>query len=162
EWFRQHIYGRTPIGKPADLTSRVVREDSKALDGKATVKELSITFSGPGGDGELRPVVVLPNDAKGPVPAFLLICNRSSEVLVLENDNEFWPVREIVRRGYAAVAMHVGDVRPDTAEPLVDGVQKIFPMEGAEGDSWGTIAAWGWGASRVLDVLEMESGIDAT
>jgi len=161
ELFRQHVYGRTPVGKPDDFTAVVVKEDVDALGGMATLREMSLTFSGPGGKGELKPVVVLPNGVEGPVPAFLLICNRSEDLLDPQNDNGFWPIREIINRGYAAVALHVGDVRADDASTLVAGVQAIFPSEAPEGESWGTIAAWGWGASRVLDYLETESRVDA-
>ena len=28
-------------------------------------------------------------------------------------------------------------------------------------DDWGSLRAWGWGASRALDYLETEKGVDA-
>lgn len=161
ELFRRHVYGRAPVGKPTDFAARVLRENPRVLDGSATFKELSLSFSGPGGVAEMRPVMVVPNGVDGPVPAFLLICNRSEDLLELANDNEFWPVREIVRRGYAAVAIHVGEIRPDDAAQAQSGVQAIFPSEAPDGEAWGTIAAWAWGASRVMDFLETDPAIDS-
>jgi dienelactone hydrolase len=160
ELFRRHVYGRAPVGKPADFTARVLREDPAALDGGATFKEIALGFSGPGGEAEMRTVLAIPNGANGPVPAFLLICNRPEDLLDPANDNEFWPVRELVGRGFAAVAVHVGQIRPDDAAQALAGVQAVFPSEAPDGEAWGTIAAWAWGASRVMDFLETEPAID--
>jgi dienelactone hydrolase len=161
EAFRKYVYGRMPIGKPGDFAATVLEEDGNALEGQATIRKMSLTFSGPGGKGELNPIIALPNGVNGPVPTFILICNRSEELMDPRNDNGFWPVREIIGRGYAAVAIHVGDMRADDGSTLTAGIQEIFPSEAPEGESWGAIAAWGWGASRVLDYLEAEPRVDS-
>jgi len=57
-----------------------------------------------------------------------------------------------VDRGYAAAAFFNGDVAADNTKSFSTGVHSIFlPASGRSSNSWGTIAAWAWGASRCLD-----------
>jgi hypothetical protein len=65
-----------------------------------------------------------------------------------------WPLRTILERGYAVVTFCCGDVAPDTDGIL--GVRAAY-----DGYTWGNLAAWGWGLSRALDYLEADSLIDA-
>jgi hypothetical protein len=68
-----------------------------------------------------------------------------------------------VSRGYAAAAFLNSDVDPDQHDGFTNGVHGIFdpPGKPRAGDAWGTIAAWAWGASRVLDYLETDPLIDS-
>ncbi len=159
--FRENIYGITPIGKPADFKATVTREIPDALDGKATIKEIEITFSGPHGSGKIRPIIVLPNSAEKPVGAFLLINNRSPKLFDPASPNEFFPMREIIARGYAAVGFKNADVDPDRKDGFKDGIRAVFGDQPPAENAWGSIAAWSWAASRVLDYLETEPRIDA-
>ncbi|HVJ46047.1 MAG TPA: alpha/beta hydrolase-fold protein [Luteolibacter sp.] len=159
--FRENIYGIAPIGKPADFKSTVVKETKDAFDGKATVKHVEITFTTPKGPRTIRPVVVLPNGVEKPVAAFLLINNRRPDLLDPDNTNEFFPAREIIARGYAAVGFHYGDVDIDKKDGYADGIRSQYDSVPPAPDAWGSIAAWAWGASRVLDHLETEPRIDA-
>ena len=168
ELFRTHVYGRTPIGRPDTLSFRVEKTDPQAMDGTATLKQVAVEFSGPGGAGRINLVLFVPNQRQGPAPAFLLINNRGAANIdpTRQTKIEFWPAEEIVKRGYAAAAFAVADVDPDTHDGFKNGVHGIFdapPPEGAEraADAWGTIAAWAWGASRVLDYLESDADLDA-
>lgn len=75
-----------------------------------------------------------------------------------------WPVEKILGRGYALVTVYYGDIDPDFDDGFANGVHGAFdsPFEGARApDAWGSIAAWAWGLSRVLDSLEHEPSIDA-
>src|SRR5690606_28159186 len=68
----------------------------------------------------------------------------------------FWPVRDLVGRGYATAAFRYADAAMDRKDGGLDsGVFKLFGPSSAErpGDAWGTVAAWSWGASRALDAL---------
>lgn len=159
EKFREHVYGRDPVGRPADL-----KWDRKALEVAGVneqVIEGHVTFSGPGGEGKIRVMLVLPAAAKGPVPLFLLINNRSPELADLAKPNGFWPALEIARRGFATATFQVADVDPDQNEGFKDGVHTLFDKPPRGPDAWGTIAAWAWGTSRVIDALEKEPALDA-
>lgn len=164
ELFRENIYGRMPVRRPDSLKFEVTESSTNAMDGKATRKQVRISYRGPGGEGAIRLVLFTPNSAPQPAPCFLLICNRSvtniDPTRVIRSD--FWPAEEIIARGYAAAAFFNGDVAPDNREAWKHGAHAIFdPPSGRSTDSWGTIAAWAWGASRVMDYLETDRAVDA-
>lgn len=165
ELFRTHVFGRTPIGRPETQQITVVDIMPDAMNGAATRKLVDIAYSGPGGSGSFRLIVFLPNAAGDrPVPATVFICNRPPDVHIdpsRERRSPFWPAEDIVARGYAAIAFHNGDVAPDKNDDCTSGVFRIFD-NGAPRlrDSWATIAAWAWGASRAMDYCETDPRID--
>ena len=75
-----------------------------------------------------------------------------------------WPVEAILERGYGLVAVYYGDIDPDFDDGFENGVHGVIDpaSEGERApDAWGSIAAWAWGLSRVLDSLGPEPTIDA-
>jgi hypothetical protein len=69
---------------------------------------------------------------------------------------DVWNVEDAIDRGYAVALFYSGDIDPDNKEKR-EGIQKHFPDA-----DWGTIAAWAWGYSRVIDYLVTDPDIDAT
>lgn len=156
ELFRKHVYGRQPAGKP-EMRYEVFATDPRAMDGKATLKRVRITSTLGGKSFTFPAAVFLPNGSRA-VNAFLLINNRaeSSADPTRAQKNGFWPAEDIVARGYAAAVFRTVDVDPDANGPeaRAKGVRGVWPeREGNPGEAWGTLAAWAWGASRVLDYL---------
>ena len=164
EMFRTHVYGRTPIGRPDNLRFEVKEINKKAMGGKATLKRINIHFSGPGGKGVIKLVLFIPNNAPKPVPGFLLICHRAPNNIdpTRKKKSSFWPAERIVERGYVAAAFHSSDLDPDKFDGFKDGVHGIFDPKNSKRspDAWGTIAAWAWGASRVMDYFENDMDIN--
>lgn len=162
ELFRTNIYGRAPLGRPADLKweTQVTPDE---MDGKATRKLVKISYSGPGGAGFINVVLFVPN-AKKPAPCFVFIDNRGADQIdaTREKKSEFWPAEQIIERGYATAAFLNSDLDPDKFDNFKDGVHGIFDDKNTPraADAWGTIAAWAWGASRVMDYLETDVDID--
>jgi hypothetical protein len=134
------------------------------MDGTATRKQVKITYRGPGGEGSIKLVLFTPNNAGKPAPCFVLICNRPADANIdpeRKHKSPCWPAEQMIARGYAAAAFYNGDVDPDKDDGFKDGVHGIFdPQSGRKPDSWGTIAAWAWGASRVMDYLVTDPAID--
>jgi dienelactone hydrolase len=163
ELFRKHVYGRAPVGRPADLKFEVFDSAADAMGGKATRKQVKISYRGAGGEDTIRLVLFIPNGAKNPAPCFLLICNRPAAANIdptREVKCPFWPAEEIVARGYAAAAFFNGDVVPDKHDEFKSGVFAIYDTAPRTPDAWGAIAAWAWGASRALDYLVTDPAID--
>ncbi len=165
ELFRENVYGRAPVGRPENLRFAVTNTMPDAMDGKATRKLVRISYAGRGGEGGINLIFFVPAGAtKKPVPCFLFICNRGQENIdpTRAEKSPFWPAEQIVARGYAVATFWNGDVAPDKNTGFTNGVHALFdPPSGRRDDSWGTIAAWAWGASRVMDYLETDSDIDA-
>ena len=166
ELFRANVYGRAPIGRPDDLRFEVKETNKKAMDGKATLKRIDIHFSGPSGKGVIELALFIPNIASKPTPGFLLICNRDRDNIdpTRGKISPFWPAERIVERGYVAASFHNSDLDPDKFDGFKDGVHGIFDPKNSKrsADAWGTIAAWAWGASRVMDYFETDKDIDET
>lgn len=139
ELFRAHVYGRSP-GRPAGLTFKVVEEDADALNGRATRREVDIAFRGSRGIFSFRLVIYLPNSAKNPVPVLLLL-NHGDEVRARVNQ-PFFPVDQIIARGYAAAEIALEQLSPDNADTYRDGVLGFFDgPEERSPDAWRSIAA---------------------
>jgi hypothetical protein len=163
EVFTREVYGRAPVGRPADLAFTVVDTKPGMMDGAAVRKRVRISYSGPGGKGGIDLLLFVPAKHHGPVPCALLISNRpADENLDPERQTRkgFWPAEAIVARGWAAAAFQVGDVDPDKDDGFKDGVHGIFDTPPRPADAWGTIAAWAWGASRCIDYLVGDGELD--
>lgn len=154
ELFRTHVYGRVPATEFRQ-EARLDREDPAAMDGKATLQEWTITISTGHGTLSFPLVLFLPNAAKAPAPAFLLLCNRARNQVdptrVVRSG--FWPAEEGIARGFAMAAFLTNDVQRDRADQASAGIRGVMGTP-AGGDSWGALAAWAWGASRCLDQLQ--------
>lgn len=164
ELLRANVYGRAAVGRPEDLRWVVVESDATAMAGTATRKRVEIRFSGPGGAGCIRLLAFIPRATK-PVPGFLLCCHRKPENIdpTRQKKMPFWPAEKLVARGYAAITFDVADCDPDKDDHFKNGVHGLFDPPGLPrpADAWGTIAAWAWGASRVMDYLVTDPDLAA-
>ncbi len=159
ELFTTHVYGRVP-SSPYKTSIKVVQEDKNAMNGLATLKVVDITFTANEKSLTLHLGLFIPNKIPKPVPAFLLICNRPPSNIDFTRSvkSEFWPAEEVIARGYAVAAFYNADIDPDKDDNFKDGIHGLLDGERTS-ESWGTIAAWAWGASRCLDYLETEKDI---
>ena len=169
EFFTDNEFGRRPAEaeKPPLLKFEKISEDKLMPDGKMVRKQARVVYGGSFGTNSFPVTAFVPAGAKGPVPAVLLICNRPYGENCdpeREKKSDFFPVEEIVKRGFAAVSFYTWDVAPDYNTGNTKGVFEAFETSGSRRDPklWGTISAWAWGASRALDWLETVPEIDAT
>jgi hypothetical protein len=161
ELFRTNVFGRMP-STPYGQKFRIVNTDSNAMEGTATLKEVDIEVSSGGKSLVIHLVLFTPNGISKPVPAFLLINNRGQANIdpTREKKSEFWPAEEVIKRGYAIAAFNNSDVDPDNFDDFRDGIHGILDKGTRTDDSWGTLAAWAWGASRCMDYLVTDKSID--
>ncbi len=184
EMFRSQMFGREP-GPAPDLHSEVLEESRDAFGGLATRKQVKISF-----DKEENYYLILlmyiPNQRKGPVPAFLganfkgnhattddpevlmpseekLATYQPGYVVPERNSNGHrWSYDYILRHGYAVATFCYHDVDPDFHDGFRNGVHQLMDGDNPrDGESWGSIAAWAWGLSRCLDYLDTENAVDS-
>jgi hypothetical protein len=76
-----------------------------------------------------------------------------------------WPVETIIAHGFALATVYSGDIDPDFDDGFRNGVHGLFgdaDFSVTPDERWGTIAAWAWGLSRILDYMVCdEPAIDA-
>jgi hypothetical protein len=73
-------------------------------------------------------------------------------------------VDAVIARGFGLATIYYGDIEPDIAGALKQGIRGTYlkPGQDAPGDDeWGAIAAWAWGLSRAVDYMERDSDVDA-
>ncbi len=181
--FQHYMYGLLPP-RPQAVSGRLEREDRDALDGMATLREVTVTFGPP----ELPPIhlmVVIPNRRQSPVPVVLgmnyfgnhtlvrdpqvrlstnwmpergegVVNNRSTEAS-RGTWADIWRIQYMIERGYAVATFYNGDIDPD--RPDERGIQKHFRNPDPANDC-GTIGAWAWGLQRAVDYLVTVPDLD--
>jgi hypothetical protein len=174
DFFTRNVYGIRPVERPDDIRFTPVAPEI-VFPGNIRRKQVRVEFSGPLKKWSFEILAFLPESAK-PVPSFVLICNESRESHMdpeLRNDSDFWPVRAIVKRGYAAVAFKTTQLASDQYYPYFENGEAKLQDPDFTNDvyscfaprreyrSWSAISAWAWGASRVLDWIETDSAFDA-
>ena len=162
--------------------------DAKAFDGKATLKEVTISF-GPPDTPKIHLLLVVPNARKSPAPVFVGMNFHGNHTLVNDpavrlptvwmptrppasKDNratdagrgtqiDVWALEQSIDRGYAVATFYCGDVDPDRPD-VREGIQPHLRKTGEEAGphDWGTIAAWAWGISRAVDYLRTDKDMD--
>jgi hypothetical protein len=179
--FQHYMYGTIPPPL-VKVTAKVEYEDTKALGGKATLREVALTV-GPPGAPKVRVLLVVPNKRSGPVPAFVGMNFCGNHALVDDpqvrvptawmypgqpgvvankataagrgKQKDVWALEQSIDRGYAVATFYNGDIDPDRKDER-GGIRPFLP----KGDT-ATIAAWAWGISRVVDYLVTLAEIDA-
>lgn len=188
--FAQEVYGKVP-GTINSPDVKVWETSDDAVNGLAIRKQLSLFFKMDDRTLEMNVLMYLPKNVPGcPVflaynftgnhavyndpnirlteswvnndPSVGIINNQVTEQSRATASNR-WPVDEIIKAGYGLVTVYYGDVDPDKND-LSDGIQPFFYQENQtkpRPDEWGSVAAWAWGLSRVMDYLETDIQVDA-
>ena len=182
DFFLTDVYGHYPQ-KQVTPRFELLEQSDKALGGKAVRKQVAIHL-----DGMDTPILLLiyqPAGVKGKVPAFVGMnfkgnhqVNIDPEIIISDNApkgkdlgtdaprgaaSSRWPLEEIVGAGYAVATIYRGDVDPDHDDGFKNGIHPLFYRAGQtkpDAEEWGTIGAWAWGLSRVMDYLEQDKSID--
>lgn len=161
--FEDHVYGQVPDDFDA-IRFEVVNKDKKAMNGKATLKEVAITVSRNKNSATINLRMFIPNKAKSPVPVFLVINHRDHKTMdaTRENKDGFWPAEEVIEAGYAIAGFDVADVAPDNNDTYSEEIlEKLYPEQLEIDNGMRALGAWGWGASRVIDYFEKDRSVDA-
>jgi hypothetical protein len=162
EMFRNDVFGRVP-STSYETSFKVINTDKNAMGGASTLKQVEININSEGKSLKINLTLFVPNNSHKPAPAFLLINNRGPAVAdpTRKAKSEFWPAEEVIARGYAIAVFNNSDLDEDKFDNFKDGIHAVLDRGERKGDSWGTIAAWAWGASRCMDYLVQDKDIDA-
>jgi hypothetical protein len=164
EVFRREVYGFAPP-KPETLTFRKVESDPAAMEGKATRKQVAISFQLGGETFAFHLTLFIPNQRTAPAPVFLLLNHRpvSNTDPTRQTRSAFWPAEEAIARGYAIAAINVAaEVEPDK-RGATTGIRAFYRQHFAKPDelTWGALAAWAWAGSRAMDYFETDADVNA-
>lgn len=160
--FEEHVYGQVPRHFTS-VNFELVNENREALEGSAHLKEVDISVIRNGNSVTIRLNLFIPNSVNGPAPVFLLINNRGPETMdpTRKIQRDFWPVEEIIPRGYAAGVFDIDDVSVDDADSFHNGIlELLYPEQLKQPDGMRSLSAWAWGAMRIMDYFEHDREID--
>lgn len=66
-----------------------------------------------------------------------------------------WQVEYLIKQGFALATACYGDIDPDFHDGFFNGVHALYPESKPRANhAWGTISAWAWGLSRIMDYLQ--------
>ena len=176
-YFENQIYGRAPLKEILPIFE-IVENNSITLNGDAIRKQYKLSFKKNGKILSLILLMYIPNK-KEKSPAFLAynfggnytisndtciyVEKKNTARIIKRGENILrWPINKIIKSGYALITLNYNDIDPDKNN-FSDGIHSLFYENGTlkpKDNEWGSIAAWSWGLSRVLDFLENESLID--
>ncbi len=147
-------------------------------------KPVAVT-DGAGADGFILNIV-LPKKAAGPAPVILMetFCPRWDTIPdpgvsgapapdekrggMMTNIATFVfgryicspPIETILDAGYAVASIFPSEIVPDSDAEGLAALRRLSEGYADDETRWGAIAAWAWGFSRVIDVLEQDERLD--
>ncbi len=159
EFFLSNVYGRLPSFEDVEIYYELADEHDNVL-GKAKRKDIRVHLKRKGCFTSFGFDLFIPRKAKG---VFVFLCNRPiGSISKMEIDpnrdykSEFYPVEDILKRGYACCAFLTSEVAEDK-KGFRFGMNSLFPdVDHKEGDSYGTLLLWAKGFSLVIDCLKQD------
>jgi hypothetical protein len=172
ENFRSEMYGRIPENTPK-VTWEVTSTDAKAGGGLA-IKKLVVghidSSRYPSVSPSIHIAVYTPANATGPVPLMLVLVAgpggyggpRPGTPEVEPEPPAASPLYQLLAIGWGYATMQVGPIQNDYGGGLSSGIIGLMSQgKPRNPEDWGVLAAWSWGASRVLDYFATDKSVDA-
>jgi hypothetical protein len=157
--YETEIYGKVPANAPK--VTWEVEAATPTLNGAATQKRVIGRIGDGAGNPRINVTVTVPVNAKGPVPVILCINFGGGGRGVISSGE---PIADIIAKGWGYAVVGYNDIQPDNAT-FTQGVIGLTLAAGQTApppDGWGTISAWAWGVSRIIDYFETDKAIDAS
>jgi hypothetical protein len=154
--FTRTIYGRTPDGGRLNELVLQSREDG-VLDGAADRLRHRATIGCPLGNLEFDTLLHIPAGSARPAPVIVVLNFRGNDETIDPDQAHRWPYQKVMQAGYAVLTADYRQIEPDDPNPPSPGVRALFPTE-----TWGAVAAWAWGVSRLLDIATRTELVDPT
>jgi hypothetical protein len=170
--YENEIYGRLPARTPR-VRWHVMDTNPVAREGTAIMKRVAGVI----GDGPEAPQIKLtmytPSAVQKPVPIILLVNFGGGPPPPPpppgRGRGPAFPTdppvaAEIIARGWGYATVGYQDIQADRVNSWSSGVIGLTFRPGQQqpaADEWGTISAWSWGISRIIDYFESDKAVDA-
>ena len=165
EDFDREVYGRVPSGLPrvrwhVDSTSSVqvggIAATRVGLSGVAQQR------GNPASPVILKLELTRPATMRRPVPVILQLgfIGSSPFAEAPKPGEKAWQ-QQVLERGWGYAIFDPGSVQGDNGAGLTQGIIGFANRGRPRGlQDWGALRAWAWGASRALDYLQGDAGVD--
>lgn len=150
QMYQSEIYGRIPAVTPR--VTWVVKEDHGPR--KLIVGTIGTAEDAP----RINVTLDLPQQRTGRVPVILLLSFGGGGAPIPDP-----PVAaDILARGWGYAKVGYNEIQPDRNNSFDKGVIGVTSTAPRGPDAWGTISAWAWGVSRIIDYLQSDAAVDGT
>ena len=171
EDFEREVVGRVPANVPK-VTWMVSRQIDTKVGGLPVVARQVIGHADnsacPEFAVDIKLSVVLPADAKRPVPVLVMFGGGNMP----DEPAPRFPgmvepaappsTDQLIAAGWGYVSLSTSSIQADNGAGLTSGIIGLTNKgQRRTPEQWGALRAWAWGAARVLDYLETVPAVDA-
>jgi hypothetical protein len=174
EDFEREVLGRVPKNVPKvtwTVTNTVeAMVGNHPVTGKQLVGHVD-NSSFPAINVDIQMTLVVPSDAKGPVPVMMMFgggglpgaAGRGGAARGAPAPGADPPSTEqLIADGWGYASINPSSIQADNGAGLTKGIIGLVNKgQARKPDDWGSLRAWAWGAARGLDYLETERAVDA-
>jgi lysophospholipase L1-like esterase len=171
EDFEREVYGRVPADVPK-VSWTVVETVETTVGGQPVVARRVVghvdNSAHPAIAVDIRMAVVLPVNARGPVPVLVMfggghMPGDPAPRFPGASDPPAPPSTEqLVAAGWGYVSLGTASIQADNGAGLTEGIIGLANRgKRRTPEQWGALRAWAWGAARALDYLETLPAVDA-
>ena len=168
EDFERDVYGRVPKNVPA-VSWRVAQTVNTTVGGIPVVARQVVghvdNSSCPAIAVDIQMAVVTPAGAKRPVPFLMMFSNGAmppSPEPAIDPSAPASSARQLIAKGWGFASINTTSIQADNGAGLTRGIIGLVNKgQARKPDDWGSLRAWGWGASRGLDYLLTDPAVDA-
>ncbi|MPR32053.1 alpha/beta hydrolase family protein [Salmonirosea aquatica] len=181
--FESEQFGKTPERKKARFP--VFEKGTLVFNDKAIRKQITIYFTEDTAHYKADLLLYLPAQAEKPAPVLLqigfspnslavndpdirkgLMWNREGKQVPDSTGRRFgsFDVEKFIVNGIGVATIYYGAIEPDFPQGIKYGIRGHYLKPGTTypaPDEWGTISAWAWGLSHVMDYLETDQQVDS-
>ena len=190
EDFDREVFGRVPKDVPR-VTWEVTKRVEATVGGHPVIGKQLLGHVDNSGDPDIKVdiqmTLVVPADAKGPVPVMMMFGGRGIPEIAFPAP--VFPGRgpvagrgaaggrgpvgpppgadppaseQLIADGWGFVGINPGSIQADNGAGLTKGIIGLVNKgQPRKPDDWGALRAWAWGASRGLDYLATDPAVNA-
>jgi len=169
EEFDREIYGRVPSNTPKVQWVVVSTKDDKVGNTDVTVQKLQGIVDNsifPSIEVKMDLTLTLPKQSLKPVPvivelSFVFPAGMRPPVVPNAPVEPTWQ-EQVISRGWGYATIIPTSIQADNGAGLTKGIIGLMNKgQNRKADDWGSLRAWAWGTSRMLDFFASQKQIDA-
>ena len=162
--FEEEIYGCIPENVPSVDWQIVSEEKAKLGDIDVVLRALTGVVdnsSYPEISVNIQANVIYPDNGAQNMPVVVEFGYGGGMPRAFGNSKPWQQM--VVERGWAAATIVPGSIQADAGYGLTSGIIGLCNKgEFRKPTDWGSLRAWGWGASKLIDYFETDNTFDAT
>ena len=169
--FEREVYGRVPEDVPK-VAWTVAETVQTTVGGQPVVARRMVghvdNSAYPAVTVDIKMAVVLPVNAKGPVPVLMMFGwgNMPGDPLPrfpgFQEPAAPPSADQLIAAGWGYVSLNTASIQADNGAGLTAGIIGLTNKgKRRTPEQWGSLRAWAWGAARALDYLETLPAVDA-